>query len=114
MLRQAQHEAIPHSSPNDLMLSLSKHEASATGGAQAGDAVGQPLLQDPDVARIADEVEAGAEQCRALGDRGAEPAERLVVGAAGGGDPRDRLLEGGILEIARPAERGGEVDMADP
>src|SRR5262249_48990960 len=78
--------------------------SSATRGPQAGDAVGQPLLQDPDVARVADEVEAGAEQRGALGDRGAEPAERLVVGAAGGGDARDRLLEGGILEIARPAE----------
>src|SRR5215468_8783751 len=103
--------------PTALMLSLSKHDMRATsvaGGAQAGDAVGQPLLQDPDVARIADEVEAGAEQRRALGDRGAQPAERLVVGAAGGGDAGDRLLEGGILEITRPAERGGEVDMADP
>src|SRR5262249_55901548 len=81
---------------------------------QPANRLGQRILQHPDVARIADEVEARLMQGEALLDVRHQAAERLAVLARGRDHAVDRLRELRIVELAGDAERDAQIEMADP
>src|SRR5437660_10915309 len=78
------------------------------------DAAADRRLQRPDVAGPAKIVEAA----RGVIDAGRrvrnQPAERLVVLAARRHDIVNGVEETRMIELAGHAERGGEIEMADP
>ena len=71
-------------------------------------------MQNPDVAGVADEVEALRVELDAQLDGGHEAAERLVVLLRGRDRRLDRLLELRMVELAGDAERDRQVEMPDP
>ena len=71
-------------------------------------------LVGPDVARVADVVEALGVVVGAGGDVRHQPSGRLAVLAAGLHHGVDRGEEILVLELAGDAQRRGQVEMADP
>ena len=88
----------------------------STGAAfsQFADRLGEGVVQHPDIARIADEVETLAVEFDALLDGRHEAPKRLAVLVGRGADAGDRVGEGLRAEVARYAERNREIEMADP
>src|SRR5262249_47913579 len=83
-------------------------------GPQLADRGGERVVQDPHIARIADEIEAALVELDALLDGRHQPAQRLAVLAGGGHDFGDGLGEFRVLELAGNAERDAEIEMPDP
>ena len=71
-------------------------------------------MQDPDIAGIADEIEAALVELDALLDGRHQPAEPLAMLARRGDHLGDGLGEFGVVEFAGNAERDAEIEMADP
>jgi hypothetical protein len=87
------------------------------GGAAGADLVDAGLdrrLQRPDVARVADEVEAVLVERDAGRDVRHQPSGGLAVPVAGLEHAGDGVLELRVLELARDAERAGEVEVPHP
>ena len=82
--------------------------------AQLAHRVRERLVQNPDVAGIADEIEALTVEIDAQLDIRHEPAKRLIVLLRRRDRRLDRLLEFGMVELAGNAERDRQVEMADP
>src|ERR1700738_1273809 len=83
-------------------------------GTQPIDRLGERVMEDPDVAGIADEVEALGIELDTLLDGRHKTAKRLLVPVGGGGELARCVLERLALELTRDAERHREIEMADP
>src|SRR5271163_4031393 len=81
---------------------------------KARDRLGERIVQHPDIAGIANEVEPGLVEFDAEFDCGNQASQRLAMFLAGCDRAVDRALEVGMVELAGNAEGDGKIEMADP